>query len=1118
MRSIFLIGFCVAGLLLMSPLPLYAQAQQIRFETLTVKDGLSNGFVTSITQDHLGFMWFGTIDGLNRYDGYTFTAYRHDESDATSIASNYIESLLVDQEGTLWIGTYGAGLNKYDHKSDRFTHVRHNPDEPRSLSDDYITYLYEDHSGTLWIGTLNAGLNRYDRETDTFVHYRYDADNPQSLSDDNVRRIYEDRQGTLWIGTGGPWPPPSHKGGLNRLNRATQTFERLHTVPGDLNSLVDNRVWALHEDTKGTFWVGTWDNGLHFFDREHGTFTVLLREPEGPNLATLRERIHEENDPIDRGTVFIYEDASGDGVWIGSYNGGIDYYDRASGRLTRYQHNPIDPFSPNSDNPWTLYEDRQGTLWIGFLEGGIGKVDLRANQFTLYRHDPLNANNMTSGIVRAIQVTRSGELWIGTSNGLNRLDRATGTFTHFRHDPSDRTSLSHDDVSSILEDQEGTLWVGTLFGGLNQFDHETNTFTRFTHDPTDPGSISSNAVSELLEDRSGTLWVGTHAGINRFERVGNRFIRYLDRSSESTAEGSTDIRAVYEARDGTLWFGTLLGGLTRYIPEADDFAPIILPRFANITSLHEDDEGGLWIGSGTMGLFRFDPLAGTSESYHRLSGASVAGILGDDAGRLWISTDNGLIRLDPETGAVRVFGAPDGIQGGVFGYGSTHRSDRGELFFGGRYGLNAFYPEQIETDPYAPPVVLTGLRIAKEPVTNGVAPLGHHISTIEAITFTHRQNDFTFEFAGLNFSRPADNQYAYRLEGFDREWREAGTERTASYMNLPPGSYTFRVKASNYDGVWNEEGAAIQVTIMPPWWRTWWAYLFYGLLVAGGAFVADRIQRRRLTHRLREQNRRETERLRTEAAEAWTNYLQAENNRQTEELENARALQLSMLPSHVPEYPTVDIAAFMQTATEVGGDYYDFDVSDDETLTFAIGDATGHGLNAGTMVTAVKSLFAHLTSEPDPACILRLASQALRRMALPRLYMAFALGKLRGRELELAGAGMPPALLYRAATARIEKISLKGIPLGGPCGIPYHTTRLHLEGGDILLLMSDGFPELRGEDGTMMGFDYMPDCMAQAIGDCPDDVVIRLVQVANAWRKGEPLHDDLTFIVMRVKE
>jgi len=1118
MRSIFPIGFCVAGLLLMSPLSLYAQAPQIRFEPLTVEDGLSNGFVTSITQDHLGFMWFGTVDGLNKYDGYAFTVYRHDENDPTSISSNYIESMLVDREGTLWIGTYGAGLNKYDPTSDRFTHVRHNPDEPRSLSDDYITYLYEDRSGTLWIGTLNAGLNRYDRETDTFVHYRYDPGNPQSLSDDNVRRIYEDQQGTLWIGTGGPWPPPSHKGGLNRLDRATQTFERFHTVPGDRTSLVDNRVWALYDDTQGTFWVGTWGDGLHFFDRAHGTFTRLLRGPEGPNPSTLREGIHEGNDPADRGTVFIYENAGRDGVWIGSYDGGIDYYDRASGRLTRFEHNPIDPFSPASNSPWTLYEDRQGILWIGFLQGGIGKVDLRANQFPLYRHDPLNANSMTSGIVRAIQVTRSGELWIGTSNGLNRLDRATGTFTHFLHDPSDPTSLSHNDVSSILEDQEGTLWIGTLFGGLNQFDHGTNTFARFTHDPTDPGSISSNAVSRLLEDRSGTLWIGTHAGINRFERVSNRFIRYLDGSSVSAAEGNTDIRAVYEAHDGTLWFGTLLGGLTRYIPEADEFAPIILPRIANITSLHEDDEGSLWIGSGTMGLFRFDPLARTSESYHRHSGATVAGILGDDAGRLWISTDNGLIRLDPQTGTSRIFGTSDGIQGGVFGYGSTHTSDRGELFFGGQYGLNAFYPEEIETDPYPPPVVLTGLRIAREPVTAGVAPLGHHISTIEAITFTDRQNDFTFEFAALHFSRPADNQYAYRLEGYDHEWREAGTERTASYMNLPAGRYTFRVKAANYDGVWNEEGAAIQVTIMPPWWRTWWAYLFYGLVVAGGVFAVDRIQRRRLTHRLQEQNRMETERLRTETAEALADYLQAENKRQTEELENARNLQLSMLPAHVPEYPTVDIAAFMQTATEVGGDYYDFDVSDDGTLTFAIGDATGHGLNAGTMVTAVKGLFGHLTSEPDPAHMLELASQALRRMRLPRLYMAFALGKLRGRELELAGAGMPPALLYRAATARIEKIPLKGIPLGGPAGVPYRSTRLHLAAGDILLLMSDGFPELRGEDGAMLGFRRMPDCMAKALVGCPDEIISQLASMSETWRNGEPLHDDLTFIVMRVKE
>ncbi|MDX1531171.1 MAG: SpoIIE family protein phosphatase, partial [Rhodothermales bacterium] len=360
-------------------------------------------------------------------------------------------------------------------------------------------------------------------------------------------------------------------------------------------------------------------------------------------------------------------------------------------------------------------------------------------------------------------------------------------------------------------------------------------------------------------------------------------------------------------------------------------------------------------------------------------------------------------------------------------------------------------------------------------------------------------------------------QYAYMLEGYDDGWRWVGGQRQATYTSLPPGRYTFRVKAANSDGVWNEEGARLALAVLPPWWRTPLAYVGYVLLFALGVFAVDRVQRRRLIRRERERAEREAEHLRIQAAEARAAMLQVENERKSQELEAARRLQLSMLPTEVPEHPAVAVAAHMQTATEVGGDYYDFHVGEDGTLTLAVGDATGHGAQAGTMVTAAKSLFTTYADEPDPAAVLEEASRALKRMRLPKLYMAFALGKLRGGTLELAGTGMPPALVYRAATGRVEEVPLKGVPLGGPGRHAYPRHRIALRPGDTVALMSDGFAELRAASGRFLGYDRAAAVFGETAAQPPEAVIERFRQEVHAWMDGTPLNDDVTFVVLQAR-
>ena len=414
-----------------------------------------------------------------------------------------------------------------------------------------------------------------------------------------------------------------------------------------------------------------------------------------------------------------------------------------------------------------------------------------------------------------------------------------------------------------------------------------------------------------------------------------------------------------------------------------------------VLSISEDYNGCLWIGTAG-GLNKFDRDAETfvrfTEQNSDLPTNTINGILLADDGHIWLSSHNGLSRLDPANTIFHNYGIERGLQSREFNSGAYHKTADGELLFGGINGINAFYPEDIRDNPVPPKVTLTSLKIWNKPISfTDHSPFNEHISMARAITLNHDENDLTFDYVGLHFESPKHNSYAYRLEGFDDAWRMVDTRRSAMYTNIPPGTYTFRVRAANSDGVWNNSGTALALTINPPWWRTYWAYFFYFLSLAAVIAVIDRVQRHRVIGKERERSRIREMQLQAKAAEAQATALRVENERQTRELEEARHLQLSMLPKAMPMHPLVDIAASMQTATEVGGDYYDFYEDDEGVLTIAIGDATGHGANAGTMVTATKALFNVLAHEPDPAKMLGRASFALRRMGFKKLFMAMAL-------------------------------------------------------------------------------------------------------------------------------
>jgi signal transduction histidine kinase/ligand-binding sensor domain-containing protein len=868
-----------------SPAP-QAQANTIRFETISLEEGLSENFVTAILQDWQGFMWFGTEDGLNKYDGYEFVVYKHDPDDPTTLSDDEVSAIYEDRSGDLWIGTYN-GLNRFDRTTGTFTRYQHDPDDPQSLSWPVVLSICEGRAGTLWVGTEGGGLGQLDQATDTFTHYQHAPDDPRTLSNDSVYAIYKDRSGELWVGT---------DGGLDRFDRTTGTFTHYRhapstssgQAPNDPQSLGDNSVRVIFEDRQGVLWIGTDGGGLDRMDRPSQTF------------------IHYEHSPgdlhglSDNRVQAILEDGAGR-LWVGSPSG-LDLLDRSHNRFVHYQHDPNDPHSLSDNMVYAICEDRSGTLWIGTGLGGLSKYSRATDQFTLYQHRPNTTNSLSDNAVYSIYEDQSGNLWIGTRyGGLNRLDRNSDTFTVYQHDPADPNSLSSNQVRTILEDHTGALWIGTRYGGLNQFEPQTETFTHYRHDPStssgqapnDPGSLSEDWVSVIYKDRSDNLWIGTwDSGLDRLDRATGAFVHYQHDPSDPSSLSNNSVRSIYEDPAGMLWVGTSGGGIslldrdnnrfTHYAHDPDD--PQSLSSNDSVLSIYEDATGTVWIASYGGGLNRFDRATQTFTHYTEKDGLPndmIYCILPDSEGFLWISTNSGLSKFDPRTEVFRNYDVRDGLQSNEFNYGACFQSASGEMFFGGIQGFNAFFPEQVKDNPHLPPIVITAFSKFNQTVRTDLA-------TGEHIQLSYKDNFISFEFAALDYTAPDKNQYAYMLEGQDEDWVYAGTRRHADYTNLRGGDYVFRVKGSNNDGVWNEEGVAVYITVTPPVWETWWFRGIVVLLLMGSVITAYRLRVRSIEARSRELERQVEERT---AELSRTNVLLEQEITERERMEEALAQQ-----------------------------------------------------------------------------------------------------------------------------------------------------------------------------------------------------------------------------------
>jgi ligand-binding sensor domain-containing protein len=826
-----------------------AQNENLRFEHLGFEEGLSNEILTAIHQDSKGYIWTGSVDGLHKYDGYTFKKYQFDPFDSSSLSQNFIYTIYEDKQGSIWVGTF-EGLCKFDRYTETFT--RYKPDPNSKFSDPNISSINEDNYGMMWLGSASGGLCRFDPNKGQFLPDSFDLQfdkiaGEQAELHDGIYCIYKDSEGTLWVG---------NNTGLHQLTvlppRSSElsevTLKHYLNEPGNPSSLSGRIVTSVFEDHTGTLWIAT-KNGLNSLDKGSGHIIRYMHDPK--NIHSISS-----NNLGTWNGGGIAEDEHGN-LWIAS-DKGLNKLSQDRTSFTTFSYSPSDNNGLSADYTTVLLIDRSGILWVGCWNGKLNKASLNQKSFGLMQNDPDNVRSLSNNDVTAILEDTTGIIWIGTeSGGLNRWDKKTNQFTHYRHNPNDAKTLWYDAVYGILEDRHGHLWIcaGEVLSQLNK---QTGEFTHYSTNAANFKEYEDRLIYSITEDSEGLLWLGTGNGIKSFDEKTGTFNHYYHNKTDSSGISDCTAISIFADSRDNIWVGygsiatdrlnKRTGRITHY--KHDPRNPYSIS--SNIVCCFtEDSKGNLWLGTLAGGLCHFDYSTEKFTTYTDKLGLPdnlVLSILEDKNKNLWLGTGNGLSRFDPSSKTFTNYDYKDGLQGRIFAAGERSRPAHfkgkdGTLYFGGPNGLNYFHPDQIKANNYLAPVVITQFRLFDKLVKGA--------NESNEIILNHNENYFSFEFSSLSFANPSKNQYAYKLEGVDQDWVYSGSRRYAGYTDLDPGTYSFKVKGSNSDGIWNEEGISFTVVIRPPWWKTWWAYSIYGLLAVGSIVVVDRIQRTRVIEKER---------------------------------------------------------------------------------------------------------------------------------------------------------------------------------------------------------------------------------------------------------------------------
>ncbi|MBN2814277.1 MAG: GAF domain-containing protein [Bacteroidales bacterium] len=793
--------------------------QNIKFSSLSIKDGLSQSSPNCIFQDSRGFIWIGTEDGLNKYDGYNFTVFKPRPDDPFSLSSSRILSIAEDSRQNLWVGTNGGGVSKYDRKSNRFYVMGAKGKDSLVLNGGAIHSILTLKPGELWLGS-SQGLALLDDASGKFINLSDNHTELLALAAIPVNVLLS-HSGYIWIGT---------TQGLFRYDTLQKSVGQYLNNPFDEQSIPDNDVTALLSDDNGNIIIGT-RRGLALLDINTDQLTRMPLSPQtnGTGFPGIKSLLFDNDGEL----------------WIATNAYGLYVGNLSSGAFTNYTYNHLNPYSIRNNEILSLFKDQSGIIWVG--TNGIDRYNPKKDKFALYDYVPYSKEQLVFRNIHPIYQDPYGVLWIGSkSDGLHLLNRSEKTYRRYLKGEPLPTGLSSSKIRAIHEFPEGVMWVGTEDAGLNkvllngqripvQVEH-------YLHIPDNPKSISSSRIYALLGTEDGKLWIGTDNGLTILDPETGDCKQYLPDGKPGSISNTT-VYAIFEDSRGIIWLATDLG-INKYLPDKDQFEQIVHdPQDENslkhneILCFHEDKDGNLWIGTYGKGVDKFNPANGSFTHFTaipELTTAVIYGILDDESGRLWMSTNNGLLRFTTETGEVKQFSIEDGLQSNEFNGTSYFKSASGELFFGGQYGFNSFHPNAVQIDTIAPKIVLTDLQVLNVSVIPGEdSPIRNHISEADEILLNRRQNNFTLYFSALHYANPSMNRYKYRLEGFDKEWIDVGTKRFVSYTNLPYKTYTFRVIASNSDGVWNNRGLSVKIRVKPPFWSTVWFRILAVIALAG---------------------------------------------------------------------------------------------------------------------------------------------------------------------------------------------------------------------------------------------------------------------------------------------
>lgn len=1098
------------------------------FKNISVKDGLAESTVKVIYEDHEGFIYFGTENGLDIYNGYEFKNYIMNSFDDASILGNKISCIYEDSNNMIWVGTE-LGVSRFDPVSRTFSRpVKLDEDSKAVLADPET--MVEDVKGNIWIKLLESGLlfrhNLKEQTTDCL-----NCNTGSALEGEKVNVLYKDQNNIVWLGT---------DSGLFYFNIESGTITEFD-LPNGSNT---TSVTDIEQGGASDLWVGTTVGLFRIKNGINGTIDVFKKE----------------KDPFSIVSNFVKDlDWNGEKneLWIAT-NDGMSRYVPAENKFYNIQTTPFADSIIENDISEILIAVQSGRLWFTtenysglnclsvVLDPYEGDLD---TVFTHFEHDPVDQNSIADNNITDFIEDRAGHIWIGTGqNGVSFNSFVKPKFISIRYDQENEWGLKSDKIYSITTQSDGMMWASTGFGiemlssdGIREYEYEKsalgvnyvldleilndeylwvasdqgvlriNTMTdeiiRFSDEDSLPNSrrLSDKLVHDILPVNDGTLWLGTGSGVV-----------IIDTTTLSTTNFSSDLiaRVLTQDSEGNIWLGTEKNGVYKIsssilndVKKGKDFeleGHVFDPKHpsglssSQITCIAQDRGGSIWVGTNG-GLNKYQNETDNFIHYFVEDGLPsnyITGIAVDKNNGLWISSKKGISYYSQADSTFTNYSLEDGIGNIDFHRHSYTQSSDGNIYFGGPMGITKVNPEDLQYNDYQPPCIIT--RIKKTSFDDEVLEIfaatkksvAQTDSNIPMLSIDHRVKSFTIDFVALNYHKTVKNQYRYKLVPFDRDWVESSGLRFASYNNLGRKSYTFVVQGSNDDGLWSTP-AKLTVKFIPHPLLSYWAFSIYAVFAVVGIYVFMRYRMHKQKYELEEERR-------------------------IKELDQAREFQMSLIPQTPPDHPDYDIALHMKTSTEVGGDYYDFFPQEDGSMYVVCGDATGHGLNAGMMVSITKAGL-YGSNFDTPASTTTRLNQTIKAIDLGTTRMSLNMTKFNNGSFDFTSAGMPPAYLYRDKTGEVDEILVPGLPLGSMKKADFDLHSFPLESNDALVLISDGLPECVNHEGEMLDYDAVKECIESNGNKSAEGIIDSLIGLGDEWMSGLMNDDDITLVVIKRK-